>query len=259
MVPGKRVVDVGCGVGDWCYLAAQHGAMTVNGFDIQEDMLKLANQATSHLKMVQIKAGNAADLPCGDASFDVALSMLLTCNLSLESFTGHFHELYRVLMPGGKAILLVPTDWSHTTLYTTVETNLPEFENKLAKKLKMIPKYPTNAQVTEAFKNIDEIIMACFALDNKGKMFQIKKINQLADGHPIWRQTEIMTFPNFFYRDRYVVEQILAAGLHIDEVKDCFTEDRLVAYNNTNPTIRLSKDYVRHPVILIYYVSKPFD
>ena len=92
----------------------------------------------------------------------------------------------------------------------------------------------------------------------KGSCFGLKR-RQLADGHPIWRQTEVITFPNFFYRDRYVVETILSAGLHIDKVKDSFTKERLVAYNNTNPVIHLNEDYVKHPIVLIYYVSKPFD
>ena len=55
MVPGKRVLDIGCGVRDWCCLAAQYGAKTVDGFDIQEEMVKLAKQTTSHLDMVHYK------------------------------------------------------------------------------------------------------------------------------------------------------------------------------------------------------------
>ena len=42
LVVGKRVLDVGCGVGDWCSLVAQYGAITVDGFDIQEVMVELA-------------------------------------------------------------------------------------------------------------------------------------------------------------------------------------------------------------------------
>jgi len=259
LVPGKRVVDVGCGTGDWCYPAAQFGAVTVDGFDIQEDMVNLAKQTTSHLDMVRIQVGNAADMPYDDASFDLALSILVTCNLPLDSFTRHFHELYRVLVPGGKAIMVVPTDWSHTTLYTTIETNSSEFESELTEKLKDIPKYPTSAQVTKAFKNTNEIIMACFTIDDKGELFRIKMKSQVADGHPIWRKTDVMTFPNFFYCEQYVVETILAAGLHINKVKDCFTKERLMAYNKYNPVIRLSEDSMKHPNVLIYHVSKPFD
>ena len=109
LVVGKRVLDVGCGVGDWCSLLAQYGAIKVDGFDIQEEMAELAKQTTSHLDMVHIQVGDAADMPYDDASFDVAISLFVTCNLSSEAFEKHFQELQRVLVPGGIAVLLMPT------------------------------------------------------------------------------------------------------------------------------------------------------
>ena len=45
MVLGKRVLDIRCRVGDWCCIAAQYGAKTVDGFDIQEEMVERAKQA----------------------------------------------------------------------------------------------------------------------------------------------------------------------------------------------------------------------
>ena len=97
MVPGKRVLDIGCGVGDWCCLVAKCGAKTVDGFDIQEEMVERAKQTTSHLDMVNIQVGDAADMPYDDDLFDVAISVFITCNLSPEVFEKHFQELYRVL------------------------------------------------------------------------------------------------------------------------------------------------------------------
>ena len=91
LVKGKRVLDVGCGVGGWCCLAAQYGAKSVDGFDIQPEMVELAKQATSHLQdMVHIQVGDAADMPYDDDSFDVAISLFVTC-------------------------------WSHTKLYTRID------------------------------------------------------------------------------------------------------------------------------------------
>ena len=46
-IPGKKVVDIGCGTGNWCYKAALSSAKSVDGFDIQEEMVELAKQATS--------------------------------------------------------------------------------------------------------------------------------------------------------------------------------------------------------------------
>jgi len=56
--------------------------------------------------MVHIQVGDAADMPYDDDSFDVAISLFVMCNLSPESFVKHFQELNRVLVLGGKAILL---------------------------------------------------------------------------------------------------------------------------------------------------------
>ena len=123
LVYGKRVLDIGCGVGDWCSLVAQYGAQTVDGFDIQEEMVELAKQATSHLDMVHIQVGDAANMPYDDASFDVALSFYITCNLSPESYKNHFQEVNRVLVPGGKAVFLLVTDWCNSKLCTKLEAD----------------------------------------------------------------------------------------------------------------------------------------
>ena len=202
MVPGKRVLDIGCGVGDWCCLAAQYGAKTVDGFDIQKEMVELAKQTTSHLDTVHIQVGDAADMPYDDASFDVALSLFVTCNLSPEAFAKHFQELHQVLVPGGKAILQIPTDWANSGLYTKIEADPATVEKQIAQILEIFPRNPTTAQVTKAFENADDILVACFAVDNGGNLFHIKNINHLKHGQPMWRKTEVMTFPNFFYSDR---------------------------------------------------------
>ena len=259
MVPGKRVLDIGCGVGDWCCRAAQYGAKSVNGFDIQEEMVKLAKQATSHLDMVHIKAGDVSSMPYDDASFDVAISLFVTCNLSPEAFAKHFQELYRVLVPGGKAILQTPTDWSHSELYTKNEADPAAVEIEIAQILKMVPKHPTTAQVTEAFKNANDILVACFAVDSKGSLFHIKNINQVNHGQPIWRKTEVMTWPNFFYSDQSNISHALTSGFHVDSIENHFTEERRVAYNNRKPDIPLNRKYTENPLVLVYHVSKPFD
>ena len=257
MVPGKRVLDVGCGVGDWCSLVAQYGAKTVDGFDIQEDMVELTKQTTSHLDMVHIQVGDAADMPYDDASFDVAISLLVTCNLSPEAYEKHFQELHRVLVPNGKAILLTPTDWSYTRLYTKIEADPTTIEESITQTLAKVPKHPTTAQVKEAFDDNNDIIMICFAVDVKGDIFHVKKISQLSYSQPIWVKTEIMIFPNYFYSDKSTVTQITTAGLHIDSVHNYFTEERRVAHNSKKPTILLTQSYTENPLALVYHVSKP--
>lgn len=256
LAAGKRVLDVGCGTGNWCYAAAQCGAKTVDGFDIQEEMVELAKRATSELDNVCIQVGDAADMPYDDASFDLALSLFVTCNLPPKSFAKHFQELYRVLAPGGKAILLIPTDWSHSRLYTKIDADPVTVENNITEILAKIPKNPTTAQVTEAFKDSDDILVTCFAVDNEGEIFHVTNINQLTHGQPIWRKTEVMLFPNFLYSDRSTIEQFLNTGFHINAIENHYIEEKRLAYNRTNPPIPLNSDYVNYPTALVYHVGK---
>ena len=55
IVPDKRVLDVGCGVGDWCSLVAQYGAKTVDGphiwtwYTYKLEMLQICPMMMLHL------------------------------------------------------------------------------------------------------------------------------------------------------------------------------------------------------------------
>ena len=260
LVPGKRVLDVGCGVGDWCCLAAQYGAKSVDGFDIQPEMVKLAKQATSHLQdMVHIQVGDVADMPYDDNSFDVAISLFVTCNLSPKVYAKHFTELYRVLAPGGKAVLLFPDDWCHIKLYTRIDADPAIVEDEITQILSTVPRYPTTAQVTEAFKNARDILIACLMVDQNGKLFHVtaKSASKITNGQPMWRKTELITFPNFFYSDQSNVEHLHSAGFHIDQIANYCTDERRLAYNKKKSAIPLSKEFVSHPPAMVHYVSKP--
>ncbi|XP_065887033.1 uncharacterized protein [Dysidea avara] len=255
-VPGKRVLDIGCGAGNWCVTAAQYGAKSVDGFDIQPEMVELAKQATSHLDMVHIQVGDAADMPYGDDSFDVAISLFVACNLSPEGFTKHFQELDRVLAPGGKAIILAPTDWSRYGLYIKIEADPSVIRSNIAHTLSMMPKYPSTAQVTETFKSYTDILTTFFAVNDDGYLFHIEDISRLSHGQPVWHKCDMMTFPNYFYSEKSLIEQFHTNGFHVDKIDNNFTEDKRAFYNSTNPPILVSEDYVTHPTSYVYHVTK---
>ena len=196
----------------------------VDRFDIQEEKVELAKQATSHLDMIHMQVGDATNMPYDDASFDVALDFYITCNLLPEAYKNHFQELYQVLTLGGKAILLLVTDYCNSTLCTKLKADPAAVQKDIDKILVNMPKFPTTAQVTEGFKDLNNILICCFSLDAEGNIFHVKSINQLTDGQPIWRKTEVMMFPNFHYSDRSSITQMLAAGFHINSVDNYCTE-----------------------------------
>jgi len=255
-VPGKRVLDIGCGVGNWCVTAAQYGAKSVDGFDIQPEMVELAKQATSHLNMVHIQVGDAADMPYNDDSFDVAISLFVTCNLSPEGFVKHFQELNRILVLGRKAILLAPTDWSYYGLYIKVEADPNVVKKKIAKTLLTMPRYPSTAQVTEAFMSYTDILTTVFALDTDGYLFHVEDISLLSHGQPVWYKCDMMIFPNYYYSEESLIKQFHVNGFHVDKIDNNYTEDKRAVYNSTNPPILVSKDYAIYPTSYVYHVTK---
>ena len=70
-------------------------------------------------------------------------------------------------------------------------------ENNIAQILSRMPKNPTTAQVTEAFKDCDDILIPCFVVDAEDDIFHVKNITGLTHGQPIWRKTEVMLSPVF--------------------------------------------------------------
>ena len=257
LVPGKRFLDIGCGMGDWCYTAALLDAKTVDGYDNREIMVKRAKKATAELDNVRIQVGNLDNIPYSDASFDVVTSLFVTCGLSVQTFEKHFQELYRVLAPGGKAILLTKTDWCQSRLYTSFGADPTTVENKIAEILSSLPKNPTTTQVREAFKGDIDIYVATFAVDATGNAFHVKNINQLTDCQPIWTYSDGEVFPNYFHSNRSVITNILSAGLHIDSAANHFTREMRIAYNRKGPSIPMIEKCVEEPLALVYHVSKP--
>lgn len=256
LVPGKRALDIGCGFGNWSDFMAKSSAKKVDGFDAHEEMVELA-KANSQMDTVTIQLGDAAHMSYNDASFDIAISVCVTCCLPSEKFPKHFQELYRVLAPGGKAIVAAPSNFAYSKTYTTITADATAVNKEMAEILSKMPKHPTAEQVNEAFKHLDDVIITCLALDEKGNLFRVENINQLTDGQSVFRKSFHATHLKSFQSEQAITDQIHAAGLCIDEVENCYTEERRVAYNSTNPTDPVNKGFVEYPPLLIYHVSKP--
>jgi 2-polyprenyl-3-methyl-5-hydroxy-6-metoxy-1,4-benzoquinol methylase len=101
---GKRLLDVGCGTGYVASLYARGGA-TVTAVDIAERSVELTRQRLKLLHLTaDVRVANAEALPFADGSFDVVSSFGV---LHHTPDTGRaLREVHRVLVPGGKAILM---------------------------------------------------------------------------------------------------------------------------------------------------------
>ena len=254
--PGKKVLDIGCGSGDWARLAVECGAKSVDGFDIQEGMVELAQQATAQYSSVKICVGDVMDMPYDDNTFDVAISILVTCNLPIEALTKHFEELNRVLAPGGKALVLNLSNPAFQTLSLITGADEMEVKEKIDHALKGLPNFPSQFQINKALKDLDEVLRACFAKDEQGSVFLVENVYRLVIGQAVWSKTQILPFPNYFYDDQFITDITIASGLHIDHVENFCTEERRIDCNMANPEARISKTVTDNPYALMYHVSK---
>jgi 2-polyprenyl-3-methyl-5-hydroxy-6-metoxy-1,4-benzoquinol methylase len=102
---GKRVLEVGCGVGIDLVRLAKHGAI-VTGVDLSEQAIRLARKNVEfNCVKADLMIMNGEDLKFDDGSFDVVYAHGV---LQYTADAGRMiRELQRVLRPGGEAILMV--------------------------------------------------------------------------------------------------------------------------------------------------------
>src|SRR5215217_5627376 len=106
---GENVIDVGCGPGFLCEQIAECVGPTgrVLGVDVSEDLLAFARGRNTR-DWLTYSYEDAMTLSTPDASFDVAVGAQVL--EYVEDPDSALAEMYRVLKPGGRA-LIVDTDW----------------------------------------------------------------------------------------------------------------------------------------------------
>jgi arsenite methyltransferase len=104
LLPGERVLDIGCGAGLDSLIAARMvgPAGSVLGIDMTPAMRAKAERhaAEAGLTNVTIRAGYMEELPVPDGSIDVVISNGVI-NLTTDK-SAVMREVHRVLRPGGR-------------------------------------------------------------------------------------------------------------------------------------------------------------
>ena len=256
-VPGKKVVDILCGTGDWVKCAAESGAKSVDGFEDHEDMVKLAQQATVSFGNVKICLGDVKNMPYGDNTFDLALSFYVTCGLKKPAFDKHFTEMYRILSPGGKAVVLNLAKSAFDVMYLHDGANRATVESKIESALAKLPVRPSNEQIHKAFADLTDVVLVTFTLNKDGRLYRVNDANQLKDGQAVWIKTQAMVFPDYFYTTSFINDHTKSAGLKIDQIEHYFTEHKRQTHHSNNSMVRFEKAIIDDPPFFLYHLSKP--
>ena len=96
-----HILDVGCGTGANLLMLSQFG--DAEGVDISEDALAFCRERG----LANVKLGAAEKLPYDDGTFDLVTALDVVEHL--DDDLGGLSEMRRVLRPGGRVLLFVPT------------------------------------------------------------------------------------------------------------------------------------------------------
>jgi ubiquinone/menaquinone biosynthesis C-methylase UbiE len=103
--PGAKVLEVAPGPGFFAIELAKIGRYEITGLDISKSFVEIARRnAQQEQVQVDFRQGNASAMPFPEGSFD-----FLLCRAAFKNFSdpvGALREMYRVLTPGGRALLI---------------------------------------------------------------------------------------------------------------------------------------------------------
>jgi len=198
-------------------------------------------------------------MPYDDNVFDVALNVFVITVLQLEAFISHFKEMHRILVPGGKAVMVTITRSVYEKMFMRPGTDQAMTEKKIEKKLMNLGSYPSQDEINDAFQDLTDVQCFNLTLNQNGRLERITDADKMTNGQAAWGITQVMTFTSYFYSEQFIQQQIKAVGLNIDNTENLCTEERKIAYNSSNPEIKFDKTITDDPPVVMYHLSKPLN
>jgi SAM-dependent methyltransferase len=101
---GRRVVDLGCGFGWFARWARQHGAVSVLGIDLSENMIARARADTAD-PAIEYRIADLEGIDLPGSAFDLAYSALAFHYVA--DFQRLARTLHRSLVPGGRLVFTI--------------------------------------------------------------------------------------------------------------------------------------------------------
>lgn len=104
-IEGKRVLDFGCGSGFGSHMMSKT-AKSVEAVDVAAEAIEYASRRYSASNVRFGKISPTGPIPFADRSFDVVTSFQVLEHVADQE--RYLREAFRVLMPGGKLLLITP-------------------------------------------------------------------------------------------------------------------------------------------------------
>lgn len=100
---GMRVLDVGCGTGNFSIKLAEMGCKVI-GIDVSDEMLKIAREKAKETGLdIEFHQMDVYDISFNDNEFDVAFSM--AAFEFIKEPDKAYNEMFRVLKPEGQLLI----------------------------------------------------------------------------------------------------------------------------------------------------------
>ncbi len=117
LVPGNKVLDVGCGIGGATFPLAEITGPNglAAGMDVSSAMIEVASGRCGKREGLEFRVGEAGAIPYADDFFDVARCERVL--LYLPDRIGAIHEMKRVVKPGG-SVCIMDSELDCTAVYS---------------------------------------------------------------------------------------------------------------------------------------------
>lgn len=122
-IKGKRILELGCGRGDFSVWLAKQGAQ-VTAVDIGPDLVAAARiLAKVNQVDCEFRQGNITDLPFDSATYDVVIGLGILHHLTEAEVLKALRECYRVLKTSGVVVFHEPVE--NSELFDLIQNFFP--------------------------------------------------------------------------------------------------------------------------------------
>lgn len=258
---GTQVADLGCGTGTESIRCAELGGL-VWAIDYQASMVTEASRRVSdrglkdRVSIVQGDASNLRQYGVNDQTMDVALSILVTCNLPEEIVGNYIQEMGRILKDRGRAIFTLAT--SFDLVFTKGEKDVDEAKAEIEELLEYLPDNPSMEVIECSLKRLTDVYAATFVMEGS-RLVLVTDMSQMRDGTRFIRKLPDVVLPNIYYSEQTYQRMFAKAGLEIVEELTPSFESPLKRRNNNlmaDKASQLGKTYIHNPMFSTKILKK---